>query len=340
MDIITKLMRTAFCSVAMLLLSAMLFPAAAQDQSVVNPTASAVHEQQLLEQFHKVQGSITIPDKKEAVLIQPAGREWRRFHEVALPRIGAVAIIGILVLLIGFYLWRGPVRLESGWSGRKILRFTDLERGAHWMTATSFIVLAITGVNVTFGKRLLLPLLGPEMFTTWSQWAKYAHNFVAFPFVIGLVTIFLIWLPANIPNHVDLEWLKRGGGIIGHDHPPAYRFNAGQKAIYWLVVAAGTTSAITGFLLIFPFYGTEIGTMQDAQIIHGIVGLLFVALILAHIYIGTIGMAGAFEAMGNGTVDLNWAAEHHRLWLEEEQARVGPFDRLPQPAGVPAIPAE
>jgi formate dehydrogenase subunit gamma len=167
--------------------------------------------------------------------------------------------------------------------------------------------------------------------------AKYAHNYLSFPFTIGVVLIFLIWIGGNIPNRRDVEWLKRGGGIVGHDHPPAHRFNAGQKAVYWIVVLGGGAVAVTGYMLMFPFYATtDIASMQTAQIVHAIVGVLFVAVMLAHIYIGTIGMEGAFEAMGEGTVDVNWAKEHHSLWLEEEQARTGPNKSQRQPMATPA----
>ncbi len=151
-----------------------------------------------------------------------------------------------------------------------------------------------------------------------------------------MVVVFLMWIAGNIPNRVDVEWVKRGGGILGHDHPPAYRFNAGQKAIYWLQMLGGTSMAITGYLLMFPFYGTDIGTMQLAQMFHGIIAMLYVALMLAHIYIGSLGMEGAFEGMGSGTVDVNWAKEHHRLWLEEEMARTGPNELQRQPLAQPA----
>jgi formate dehydrogenase subunit gamma len=138
-----------------------------------------------------------------------------------------------------------------------------------------------------------------------------------------------------------MQWAKRGGGIIGDDHPPAYRFNAGQKMIYWIVVGGGTLSAVTGYLLMFPFYATDLAGMQAAQVIHGVVGGLFVAAMLAHIYIGTIGMEGAFEAMGTGEVDVNWAKQHHRLWLEQEQARTGPNESETQrQARAAATPAE
>jgi formate dehydrogenase subunit gamma len=186
------------------------------------------------------------------------------------------------------------------------------------MTAVSFIILALSGLNITFGKPLILPLVGPEMFTSISVLFKYAHNYLSFPFTIGVACMLYLWLKDNIPDQSDLEWVKQGGGIIGDKHPPARRFNAGQKGVFWLVVLGGAIMAISGYILMFPFYGTNIANMQWAQIFHGVVGVLLIAAIFAHIYIGTLGMEGAFEAMGSGDVDLNWAKEHHRLWVEQE----------------------
>ncbi|MGA8971181.1 MAG: formate dehydrogenase subunit gamma [Pseudolabrys sp.] len=319
-------------ALALAFLVAIATPVSAQQPSMVNPTADAVKEQQLLKELNRIQGRGTIPDVRSYVLEQPAGREWRHFHEVTLRWIGGIAVLGMLGLVVLFYLARGMVKIENGRSGRKIVRFNGFERFVHWMTAACFIILALSGLNITFGKPLLLPLMGPEAFTTWSELAKYAHNFLSFPFTIGVVLIFLMWVGGNIPNNVDVAWVKRGGGIIGNDHPPAYRFNAGQKMIYWIVVIGGGASAVTGYLLLFPFYGTGIEGMQIAQVVHAVVSVLFIAAMLGHIYIGTIGMEGAFEAMGEGTVDTNWAKQHHRLWLEEEVSR--------SPKGARAQPAE
>jgi formate dehydrogenase subunit gamma len=327
-----RFIRLAFGAWALLLLVTAV-PASAQQ---VNPTASAVKEQQLLQELNRIQGRVSIPDQRSRVLEQPQGREWREFRMVTLPWIGGVAIIGMIAVIMIFYLTRGMVRLESGRSGRIVVRFNGFERFVHWMTATCFIILAISGLNVTFGRQLLLPLIGFEAFSEWSQWAKYAHNYLSFPFTLGVVLIFLMWIGGNIPGKVDIEWAKRGGGLIGHDHPPAYRFNGGQKMIYWIVVLGGGLVAASGYALMFPFYGTGIEGMQLAQIVHAIVAVLFVAAMIGHIYIGTIGMEGAFEAMGSGEVDVNWAREHHRLWLEEQMARTGPNDGQRQPASAPA----
>jgi formate dehydrogenase subunit gamma len=307
----------------------------------VNPTADSVKEDQLLREFRRIQGRGTLPDVKSETIEQPVGREWRQFHEVTLKWFGAISVLGIAAIILIFYLFRGMVRIEAGRSGRVIVRFNAFERFVHWMTATCFVILAISGLNITFGKELLLPLMGPDAFSTWAQTLKYLHNYLSFPFTIGVVLIMLMWFAGNIPNRVDVEWLKRGGGIVGNDHPPAYRFNAGQKAIYWIVVIGGGAVATTGYLLMFPFYGTGVSGMQLAQIVHGVVALLFVGAMLGHIYIGTIGMEGAFEGMGEGTVDVNWARQHHKLWLEEEMARTGPNESQPQPRGRPAAtPAE
>jgi formate dehydrogenase subunit gamma len=308
----------------LLLVLAVAVPVNAQQPTSVNPTAQSVKEDQLLQQLRQLDGRVTIPDQKSGVLEQPFGRDWRQFHQVTLRWIGGIAILGMLLGLVVFYLWRGMVKLQSGRSGRTITRFNAFERFVHWMTAVCFIVLAISGLNVTFGKSLLLPLMSPEAFTSWSQWAKYAHNYLSFPFTIGVVLIFLMWIGGNIPDRTDAQWVREGGGILDpKKHPPAHRFNAGQKMIYWIVVLGGAAVAITGYVLMFPFYGTTIVGMQWAQIIHGVVAVLFIAAMLAHIYIGTIGMEGAFEAMGTGEVDLNWAEEHHKLWVDEEMERTG-----------------
>jgi len=300
-----------------------------------------VKEQQLLDQLKMIQGRGTIPDTKSYVIEHPAGRDWRHFHTVTLKWIGGLSILGMLAVLILFYLWRGRIPIEEGRSGRNVVRFTGFERFVHWLTATTFVILGITGLNITFGRALILPWLGPNAFSAWSEWAKYSHNYLSFAFTLGVVLMFLMWIGQNFPTAADVEWLKRGGGMFTKKHgghPPAYKFNAGQKLLYWAVVIGGVAMMVTGYVLMFPFYGgLTVGNMELAEIFHGIVGVMFVAMILAHIYIGTLGMEGAFESMGEGTVDLNWAKEHHPLWVNEALAE----KRDPKGPGlVTSTPAE
>jgi formate dehydrogenase subunit gamma len=283
-----------------------------------DPTASVTNQRTLLEQAPRIQGRIDIPDAKASVLMQPAGRTWDYFHEVLLHWGAALVIVGMLAVLALAYLIMGRLRIEAGRSGETIVRFKAVERFAHWLTAVSFVLLGLTGLNVTFGKILLRPLVGPDAFSDISQVAKYVHNFTSFAFVAGLALITVLFFRDNLFKRVDIDWVKQGGGFIKSKHAPAGRFNLGEKMVYWLSVAAGLLVSASGFVLLFPFYGTNIADMQIAQVAHAVIAILFIALILGHIYIGTLGMEGAFEAMGTGEVDINWAREHHDRWLAEK----------------------
>jgi formate dehydrogenase subunit gamma len=311
------------CGVGLLLAAiAIGVNASAQQQpTTVNPTASAASEEQLLKQLQTLEGRITIPDSRAGVLMQPAGRDWRQFHESTLPWIGGIAILGILAVIVVFYAVRGRIRIDAGPSGTRILRFNSFERFVHWLTAGCFVVLALTGLNITFGKALLLPLFGPDAFTALSLYGKYAHNYLAIPFMLGLLFTLVVWLKDNIPDKVDIEWFKAGGGLLRKGHPPAKKFNGGQKLIYWSVIIGGLVLSASGLYLLFPLSGTTVGEMQGWQMAHAIAAMVLIAIMLAHIYIGTLGMVGAFDAMGTGEVDLNWAKEHHSLWVQEEAAR-------------------
>jgi formate dehydrogenase subunit gamma len=324
MTVMTFLARIRLATMVVLLLGlVMAVPAVAQKlgpDGAPNPTASGTSERDLLKQVPRAEGRIDIPDVKAAVLIQPAGRTWDYFHEVWLHWGGAAIILGTIAVLGLAYLVMGRLRITAGRSGQKITRFKAFERFSHWLTAVSFVILGLTGLNITFGKIVLLPVIGPEAFSDISQIAKYVHNFTSFSFVAGLLLIIAIFFRDNIPEKVDLEWIKQGGGFIKGKHAPASRFNPGEKAVYWLSLLAGISVSVSGFVLLFPFYGTDIADMQIAQGVHAVVAVLFVALILGHIYIGTLGMEGAFEAMGTGEVDLNWAKEHHDVWLARKLA--------------------
>src|ERR1700704_2058816 len=178
--------------VAILMVAAVAMPSAAQQRNPdgsPNPTASVVDEQTLLRQVPRIEGRIDIPDQRESVLIQPAGRTWEYFHEVILRWLGAIVILGMIMVLAIAYLVLGRLRISAGRSGVKVPRFNGFERFSHSLTAVSFVLLGLTGLNVTFGKIVLLPLVGPDNFSALSQAAKYVHNFVSFSFVVGLILI-------------------------------------------------------------------------------------------------------------------------------------------------------
>lgn len=276
------------------------------------------NDAELLRALRGAQGYVSIPDPKAAVLIQPQGRGWRATMEGTIHSLGTWLVLGMLAIVIAFFLLRGRIAIDQGPSGRLVQRFNGLERFVHWFTASAFIVLALTGLNVTFGRYVLLPLLGPDTFAAVSLAFKYAHNYVAFAFMIGVVLTFLIWVIYNIPNRYDLEWLAAGGGLFRRGvHPPAGKFNAGQKVIFWSVVLGGVALSVTGIYMLFPFQFGDIHTQQLMTVIHAIVAIVLIAIVIGHIYIGTVGMEGAFDAMGTGKVDENWAREHHSLWYAQ-----------------------
>ncbi|MDO9708186.1 formate dehydrogenase subunit gamma [Paracraurococcus lichenis] len=276
----------------------------------------------------RIEGRVSIPDARAASLVQPQGQAWREFHNRTLAWVGGVAVLGVLALLLAFFLAKGRIPIAGGPAGRTITRFSLLEWANHWMVASCFIILGLTGLNLTFGRHLLLPLIGPEGFTALTIAGKYAHNYLAFPFTLGVVAMLLLWARDNIPNARDIDWVRLGGGFIGRGHPEAGRFNAGQKMVFWITVLGGGLVAASGYMLIFPFAVTDIAGMQLAHMVHGIIAVLMIAAMLAHIYIGSVGMEGAVEAMSTGEVDLNWAKEHHGLWVQE----VATAHRAPPPA--------
>lgn len=275
----------------------------------------------------KVVGRVSIPDAKLAVLVQPEGREWRAFRMETLQWVAGGLILFTVVALLAFYLIKGRIRIERGRSGRWVPRFGFFERFAHWTTAVSFIALALSGMVITFGRFLLIPLIGHDAFFVAADGAKYLHNFSSLPFVLGIVVMFLAWVRDNIPEKADVVWIRTLGGMGrgGHaEHPETGRFNAGQKGIFWGVVLGGAAVAVTGYMLMTPFAVTGIGGQQILHVVHALLAALMIAMILAHIYIGTVGMEGAFDAMGRGEVDENWAIEHHRGWYEAQRRQVPP----------------
>jgi formate dehydrogenase subunit gamma len=265
------------------------------------------------------QGYVSIPDKKAGVLVQSEGETWRNLRNGPISTYGAWLLLGMVVVVAAFFAVRGRIRIEHGLAGRTVQRFNAIERFAHWLSATSFIVLALTGLNMLYGRYVLLPLIGAKPFAALALYGKLAHNYIAAAFVLGVVLMFVLWVRHNIPNGDDLKWLAKGGGLFTKGvHPPSRKFNAGQKFIFWSVAIGGTILAVTGFYLMLPFdFGMTIHDMQQFVVWHGVVALALTAIMIGHIYIGSIGMEGAFDAMGTGEVDENWAREHHNLWAAE-----------------------
>ncbi|MGQ9365681.1 formate dehydrogenase subunit gamma [Azospirillum sp. ST 5-10] len=318
-------------------------PASAQsssirlDEGMVPPPATQAPGQDEADLWRAVRqgetGLTAARGPNAAMLIQSEGELWRSLRNGPVAEYGAWAMGAVVAVLVLFFLLRGRIRIDGPRTGRTIERFGTVERAAHWLTAGSFVVLALTGLNVLYGRYTLLPLLGPEVFALLTAWGKRAHNFLGFAFMLGVLLIFLMWVRHNLPDRTDLGWVLRAGGLFSRGvHPPARKFNAGQKLIFWATVAGGAVLGFTGVQLLFPLYFGTLADMQLYQIIHAATALALAAVIIGHIYIGSIGMEGAFAAMGSGQVEEQWAREHHALWVADVKGEPPPHDHGHRPA--------
>jgi len=259
----------------------------------------------------------TVLGRETNVLIQPEGQTWRAAR-VPLATAGGYLFVFALLVLLALYLLRGPITLKGAPTGRLIERFTAVERIVHWTVAITFTTLAVTGLVMTFGKPVLLPLIGYTLFSWLALFAKNLHNFVGPVLVLALPVLIAMFVGKNLFNGRDWLWLKKLGGTLSGEHVPADKANAGQKFLFWVMaVLLGLTLCVTGLILDFPNFDQTRQTMQWANGIHMIASLLAVALLAGHIYLGTIGMRGAYEAMRYGYVDETWAKEHHEYWYND-----------------------
>ena len=276
-----------------------------------------------------VQGYSAVGGAESGVLVQPNATNWQQMRDgpiaTKLPWIIAI-VAGILLL---FHLHGGRAKLDRPRSGRKIKRWGWFSRLVHWLTAISFIVLSVTGTSMLLGKNLLIPILGKAGFASWAQLSLQAHNMIGPVFAVGIVLMILMWVWHNFPTMVDLRWLMAAGGMFDQDsHPSAGRMNAGEKIWFWILATLGVVVCMTGLAMVAPLYGIAIpawaevipwisGTrvdLQQATILHAGLAIVWTAVALGHIYIGTAGTEGAFEGMATGYVSEEWAIQHHDLW--------------------------
>jgi formate dehydrogenase subunit gamma len=260
----------------------------------------------------------SVPGRETNVLIQGGGHEWRKLRNGPVTFYGGIILLIPLVVLVLFYLAKGPIKTHDPLTGRLIERFSSVERVAHWTMGISFVVLALTGIVILFGKHIILPIVGHAAFSGLTVLAKNLHNFVGPLFIFALVIFITLFVKDNIPKSYDSAWLGKFGGMLSGEHVASGKFNAGEKVLFWsLVVGLCTVISITGLILNFPNWNQGREAMQLANLIHGICAILAMAMACFHIYLGTVGMEGALKAMKTGYVDETWAKEHHEYWYNE-----------------------
>ena len=265
---------------------------------------------------HGVEGSTVVSGPETNELIQAGGQNWREVRNELISKYGWWWLALILFALATFYMVAGQVRLEQR-TGIMVARWTLFERSLHWFVGVLFIVLTVTGISLLWGRGVLIPLLGKETFSAYAVVAKFLHNYLALPFIAGLLVMLIIWLRQSLFVKADLNWLMRLGGYFGGPHVPAGKVNAGEKLWYWSLFVAGIALCITGFYMLFPNFGWERETIQLSNMVHSVSGIYLIGFAFLHIYLGTIGNEGALEGMISGEVDESWARQHHDIWFDE-----------------------
>jgi formate dehydrogenase subunit gamma len=269
-----------------------------------------------------------------------AGEAWRQVrNKVIIPYGGALLLM--VLAAIGLFYWRvGAIKLHDKPTGRMVERFTSFERVAHWTNATAFVVMAISGVVMAFGKFFLLPVIGTTLFGWLAFVLKNLHNFVGPVFTVSLLIVIATFLRDNIPARGDLSWLLKGGGMLGGEEVKSGRFNGGEKLVFWGgVFVLGLIVVASGLLMnkLLPGLVYERSTMQLAHMVHAVANILMLVMFIGHIYLGTVGTEGAYQGMKTGYVDETWAREHHALWLDEIQSGKLPAQRSPTPVSGQAV---
>ncbi|MFM7026946.1 MAG: formate dehydrogenase subunit gamma [Limnohabitans sp.] len=270
-----------------------------------------------------------------------AGEAWRQVRNQWLIPYGGSLLLIVLGAIALFYWRKGTLELHGAETGRKIERFTPFERSAHWANAIAFVALAVSGIVMAFGKFFLQPVIGTSLFGWLTYALKNIHNFAGPLFAVSLVIVIFTFVRDNLPRAEDITWILKGGGLLSGQEVPSHRFNAGEKLLFWGgVFFLGLIVVASGLVLdkLVPGLVYERGTMQISHMVHATATFLMMAMFMGHIYMGTIGMRGAYSAMRDGYVDETWAKEHHELWYQDIQAGKIPAQRS-QPASPAAKPA-
>ena len=274
-------------------------------------------------------------------LIQGSGQNWRHLRNGPIATYGGAALLLAIVFFAVLFTLRGQVRIEPGPANVTVPRWSLFERFLHWYTAILFVVLALTGLSLLFGRARLISMLGTQGFAGWAGLSMSIHNFLGPAFMAGVLVMIGMWLRNNIPARYDWEFFTQGGGFLKNKHPHAGKANAGEKLfVFWLgLVVAGTVVCVTGLILDFPNFGQSRETMRLAHTLHSTTSLIWIVLMLGHTYLGSVGIEGALKGMTSGRVDLNWAKQHNDIWLrkllhdgvtpEPSQRREGPTGGAP-----------
>jgi len=291
---------------------------AAVKEGVSNPNPGAQLWRDIRQRDKEVVGSTQVKGVDTGILISQAGEKWRQFRVQKFVPTSAIIYGVVLGLFALYYLWRGKIRIEGERSGAVVQRSTKLQVYIHWFTAVIFVLLTLTGLILLYGRWVLIPVLGPEGFSATAAACKAIHNYIGPLFLVAVILMFFSFISDSLFNaKVDTQWFLKAGGYLGGSHPSSEKYNAGQKAWFWVAVIGGLVLVSSGLILDFANYGQGRMVMQDAHVVHTISSVVVIGFFFVHLYLATIGVEGSFDAMVSGNVAEEFAKQHHDLWYAE-----------------------
>ena len=315
-------------SFAFILFSAMILPSASYLISGDTAFAQVNEDNNQRANFWRAvregaAGYSSVSGPEAGVFINNGGQNWRQLRNGVIANYGGWAIVISLGVLVLFFLLRGRIKIDAEQSGMKVPRWKTWERVMHWYTAILFVLLAISGLSLLFGRAVLIPLLGAKGFSMWANLSINVHNYVGPFFTLGVLAMLIFWVRNNIFNGTDMAWFAKGGGILTKAHPSAGKLNGGEKVWFWIVILVGLV-AVCGSGLVLIGWAADYGlveasraTMQWYHQVHSIAAIVWIVVFFGHAYIGTLGTEGALEGMTTGQVSVEWAQQHHDEWYEE-----------------------
>jgi len=234
------------------------------------------------------------------------------FHQkIMSPLLGLIFMVVIFFIILHYHSM-GPKHRHFAFETGEIKRFTLTERMVHIFRLVSFVLLAFTGLIIAFNATHWLNLF----FSSYEQMLTI-HIISGVVFIITTIWGTYLWFSDALFEHYDKIWIKMLGGYLGHKgEVPAGRFNAGQKAFYWMTVIFGGLLIITGLPLI---HKTDLVVWLACLLttIHNLVAFVMIAGVVAHAYLGTIANPGSWQVLVDGMVSKLWAEHHHPNWYRE-----------------------
>lgn len=201
-----------------------------------------------------------------------------------------------------------------------VRRYAWFTRLNHWFTATTLIMLALSGFAL-FDPSLywLSSLFGGGQATRW------VHPFIGIALFVSFMILFVQLVRHNLFRREDAIWARNIGAVVKGDEdrlPELGKYNLGQKFVFWAMFWLIVVLIVTGFMIwhqIFPD-DVPVDVRRIALIVHAIAAVLTILTLILHVF-AAIWARGTLSAMTIGTVTGGWAFRHHRKWLRELAGR-------------------